>query len=148
MTDDLDVKIITALLGNSKISYRKLARKLGVSVATIINRVGRLEKEKIIEGYTTSLDYEKLGYDVKVIIEVRVSRGKLFEVETKIANHPNVAAVFDVTGAFDSMIIANFKTRSEMDKFLKKIQSYEFVERTETKLVLNTVKEGNIIPNL
>lgn len=145
--DELDIKILNTLLGNSKLSYRKIALKLGVSTATIMNRIGRLEKEKVIEGYTTKLDYERLGYDIKVVVDVRVSKGKLLEVESKIAQHPNVSAVFDITGPFDTVIIANFKSRKEMDRFIKKIQTYEFVERTETKLVLNTVKEGHIIPS-
>lgn len=145
--DELDIKILNALLENSKLSYRKIAQKLGVSAATIMNRISRLEKEKIIEGYTSKLDYEKLGYDIKIIVDVRVSKGKLLEVESKIAQHPNVSAVFDITGQFDTVVIANFKTRKEMDRFIKKIQAYEFVERTETKLVLNTVKEGHVIPS-
>ena len=37
-----------------------------------------------------------------------------------------------------------FPTRRQMDNFLKKLQTYEFVERTETKLILQTIKEGNI----
>ncbi len=147
MTDELDIKILTTLLENSKLSYRKIARKLGVNVTTVINRIGRMEKEKIIQGYTTKLDYEKLGYDIKVVIDLRVSKGKLFEVENKIAHHPNVSAVFDIIGPFDAVIVANFKNRKEMDRFIKKIQTYEFVERTETRLVLNTIKEGHIIPS-
>lgn len=134
------------LLKNSKLSYRKTARRLGVSTATVINRINRMEKENIIEGYTSKLDYEKLGYDIKVVVDVRVSKGRLLEVESRIAQHPNVSAVFDITGPFDTVVIANFKTRRDMDRFIKKIQAYEFVERTETKLVLNTVKEGHIAP--
>ena len=144
--DELDIKILDILLHNSKLSYRKISRQLGVSVATVMNRINRMKKEKIIHGYTADLDYEKLGYDIKVIVDVRVAKGRLLEVESKIAQHPNVSAVFDITGQFDTVVIANFKSRKEMDRFIKKIQSYEFVERTETKLVLNTVKEGHVIP--
>ena len=104
----------------------------------------KLEKEKVIEKYTAKLDYEKIGYDVEVMIELRISKGRLFEVEKKIAAHPNVFAIYDVTGAYDAVILARFPTRRQMDNFLKKIQTYEFVERTETKLILNTIKEENI----
>lgn len=145
--DELDLKILSVLLENAKLSYRKIAVKLGVSVATVMNRVVRMEKEKIIGGYAARLDYEKLGYDIKVIIDMRISKGRQIEVESKIAHHPNVSAVFDVTGPFDTMVIANFRSRKEMDRFLKKVQTYEFVERTETKLVLNTVKEKQVMPS-
>lgn len=142
--DDLDLKILNLLMDNSKLSYRKLAARIGVTPATVMNRINRLEKDGIIIKYSAVLDYEKLGYDISAIVEVRVSKGKLFEVEKKIANDPHVRAVFDVTGAFDSMILANFRSRKDLDVFLKKIQAFDFVERTETKLVLNTVKDEHI----
>lgn len=142
--EETDKKILNILLDNSRLSLRQIAKKADVSVATVMNHIKKLEKEGIIKKYTTKVDYEKIGYDVEVIIEIRISKGKLFEVEKKIATHPNVFAVFDITGAFDALILARFRTRRLMDNFLKKLQTYEFVERTETKLVLNTIKEENI----
>ncbi|MBI2145115.1 Lrp/AsnC family transcriptional regulator [Candidatus Woesearchaeota archaeon] len=144
--DETDNKILNALLADSRLSYRQLATKTGVSAATTMKRVKKLEKEKIITGYTALLDYEKLGYDIDAIINMKISKGKLFEVEGKIAHHPSVAAVYDVTGDFDSTIIAKFKNRRALDTFLKKIQTYDFVEGTNTILILNTIKDSQIRP--
>ena len=110
-----------------------------------MHRLNRLEKESILKKYTAKIDYEKIGYDVEVMIEIRISKGRLLDVEKKIAVHPNVFAVYDVTGAFDAVILARFRNRRQMDNFLKKIQTYEFVERTETKLILKTIKEDSIV---
>ena len=142
--EETDKKILNILVENSRLSLRQIAKKANVSVATVMHHTRRLEKEKIIEKYTAKFDYEKIGYDVEVMIELRISKGKLFEVEKRIANNPNVFAIYDVTGPFDAVILARFPTRRQMDNFLKKIQTYEFVERTETKLILNTIKEENI----
>ena len=142
--DETDKRILNVVIENSRLSLRQIAKKIGVSVATVMHRLNKLEDEKIIRKYAASLDYEKIGYDIEVIIEVRISKGRLLDVEKKIAVHPNVFAVYDVTGAFDSIILARFRNRRQMDNFLKKIQTYEFVERTETKLVLKTIKEENI----
>jgi len=139
--DKLDKKIVNILIENSKLSYRQIAKKVGVSVATIMHRIKRLEKENIIKKYTTTIDYEKLDFDMEVMINIRVSKGKLFQVEKKIATHPNVYAVYDKTGHFDATVMARFRSRKSMDNFLKKIQTYDFVERTETQLILNTIKE-------
>ena len=144
MTDELDLRIINLLMENSKWSYRKLAARLGVSVATVMNRVNRLNKEKIIKKYSAIIDYEKLGYELSAIVEVRVSRGKMADIEKKIAEHPNVSAVFDTTGHFDITVLANFKSRMDMDRFLKKINTYDFIARTETKIILNTIKDEHI----
>ena len=142
--EQTDKKILNIIVDNSRLSLRRIAKKADVSVATVMHHIKKLEKEGIIKKYTTKLDYEKIGYDVEVIIEIRISKGKLFEVERKIAMHPNVFAVYDITGAFDSLVLARFPTRRQMDHFLKKLQTYDFVERTETKLILNTIKDENI----
>ena len=139
-----DQKILNLLLENSRQSFREIAKKAGVSVVTVINRVKELEKDKVIKAYTAELDYEKLSYDVQAIIQLRIAKGKLFEVEKRIATEPNVFAVYDTTGDFDALVIAKFKSRKSLDTFLKKIQRYDFVQRTETKLILNTIKEKNI----
>lgn len=140
--DARDQKIVNVLLENSRLSCREIAKRIDCSVATVVNRMRELEKNGIIKGYTTQLDYEKLGYDVQAVISLRISKGKLFEVEKKIAIHPQVFAVYDVTGNFDAIVVAKFKSRKALDTFLKKIQTYDFVERTDTKLVLNTFKES------
>jgi len=144
MLDELDKEIINSLLIDSRQSYRKLAKKLKVSVATIMHRVNKLEKEDIIKKYTAKINYEKLGYDIEVLIDIKISKGKLFLVEKKIASNPNVFAVYDTTGADDAVILARFPNRRKMDNFLKKIQTYDFVERTHTKLILNTIKEDQM----
>ncbi len=142
--EETDKKILNIIVENSRLSLRQIAKKADVSVATVMHHLKKLEQEKVIKNYTAKLDYEKVGYDVEVMIEIRISKGKLFEVERKIANNPNVFAVYDITGAFDAVVLARFPTRRQMDNFLKRLQTYDFVERTETKLILNTIKEENI----
>ena len=139
-----DVSIIRVLQKNSRLSLRKIASKVNVSVATVMNRLNRLEDEEIVKNYSVYLDYEKLGFDLEALIEIRVSKGRLIEVERKIASHPNVFAVYDITGDFDVVVLAKFRNRRALDVFVKKIQTYEFVERTETKIILNTIKEEQL----
>jgi DNA-binding Lrp family transcriptional regulator len=142
--DELDKKIMNILIEDSRLSYRQIAQKLKKSAATVMNRVKNLEKEGIIKKYTTVIDYDKLGYDIPVIIELRILKGKLFEMEKRIAKNPNVSIVYDTTGELDATLIARFKTRKAMDTFLKEIQTYDFIQRTNTKLILNTIKEENM----
>ena len=63
------------------------------------------------------------------------------DVQASIANHPRVFGVYDVTGEWDSLILARFKNREEMDEFIKTTLSQKNIERTSTSLVLNNVKE-------
>ena len=142
--DKTDLEILSILIANSRLSLRKIAKKSGLSAATVMNRVNKLKKSNAIKKYTLELDYDSLGYEIQSIIEVNVLKGKLFEVEKKIAIHPNVSAVYDVTGNYDVLVIAKFKTRKALDGFLKKIQTYDFVTKTKTALILNIIKEEQI----
>lgn len=139
--DDMDRKVLRELLRDSKRSFRELARSLGVSTATVISRVQRLESSGLITNYTVQVDHEKLGYELTVITEITVSGGKLLEVEEEISKIPNVCAVYDVTGLTDAMVIAKFKNRRSLSDFTKKLLSMPYVERTNTHVVLTTIKE-------
>ena len=140
----VDVLLLNALIDDSRLSYRELARLAGCSAATAMKRVKRLEEIGVITKYTIGVKYSRIGYDMQAIIDVRIAKGKLSEMEKKIASHPNVFACYDNTGQFDATIIAKFRDRRSLDKFLKQIQTYDFVERTETKLLLSTIKEHPI----
>lgn len=140
--EETDRRILELLLKDARQSYRHIAKTLGLSVATVASHVERMEKQGIIKGYTVQLDYEKLGYTFPVIIEVKVAHGKLFDVERKIAQDPHVYHILDHTGGTDATVIARFKDRITLDKFVKKVQGYNFVERTETKLILNVIKDS------
>jgi Lrp/AsnC family transcriptional regulator for asnA, asnC and gidA len=142
--DGLDRKLLNTLLEDGRQSLRRLAKKVGVSVVTAMKRVKRLEKEGVITGYEASLDYDFLGYDVPVTIRIQIAKGKLIEVQKRIAAHGNVIACYDVTGDFDALVLARFKNRRALDTFLKKIQGYDFVIRTQTNLILNVVKEKKL----
>jgi DNA-binding Lrp family transcriptional regulator len=147
--DDIDKKILAELLKDSKRSYRDIARAVGVSASTVINHVNRLESAGVIKDYTVRLDFERLGYELTVITEMTVSRGKLLETQEEIAKMPYVCGVYDVTGEIDSIVIAKFRNRRELSEFPKDLLSMPYVERTNTHVVLNTMKEDfRMINNL
>jgi DNA-binding Lrp family transcriptional regulator len=139
--DQTDRRILSELLADSRQSFRQIARKIGISPGTVLKRIKRLETERIIRYYTVILDHEKLGYDLAAIIELTISKGRLIDVEKEIAKYKNVLGVYDVTGTTDAMILAKFKTRRELNNFIKKILAMELVERTNTRVILNTIKE-------
>lgn len=140
--DEIDYKILKELSKNSRRSSRDIARRLDLSVATVASRIKRLVETGVIKGFTIDLDAEKLGYDITVVMEVYVAKGKLLEVEREIAKLPGVCAVYDVTGEYDALVVARFRSRSELSNFTKKLLSMNNVERTNTHVVLNIIKEN------
>ncbi len=145
-SDELDGKLMLELERDSRRSYRELASHLGVSPSTIMNRIQRLERLRVIKGYYASLDHIQLGYDLTAITEVMVSKGKLLEMEREIAKLPGVCAVYDITGETDGMVVAKFRDREELSRFTKSLLAMPFVERTNTHVVLTTVKEDFRLP--
>jgi len=139
--DELDRRILSILRDDSRVSCRKIAQRCKVSVGTVLTRIKRMERAGIIEGYTILLDHEKLDYQLTAIAEITVSKGKLLEMEEAISKHSNVCAVYDITGLTDAFVIAKFRSREELSKFTKAVLAMPFVDRTNTHLVLTTIKE-------
>lgn len=139
--DETDVKILKRVLLDARLSYRKIAEDIGVSPPTVFTRIQKLQSNQVIRSYSAVLDHEKLGYDLTAIIEVTAVKGKITEVEKHISRFPNVCAVYDITGLTDMIIVAKFRNRKDLSDFVKKDLSLPFVERTNSHIVLVTVKE-------
>ena len=117
--DETDEKILKNLMVDARQSARQLALKLGMSTVTILSRIKKLEKEKIINGYTAIIDHEKLGYSLTAIIEIVAKNDKIVEIEDQISKFENVCGVYDIKGSTDTLIIEKLKERSELIKFVK-----------------------------
>lgn len=141
MPDRTDREILNLLIKNSRLSFRTLAKKLNISVATVSHRILELERKGIIKNYTAILNHEKLGYTLSAVIEIRISRGRLIEVEKGLSKKKNVCAIYDITGDTDALIIAKFKDRADLNSFVKHLLKDRYISRTYTHLVLNTIKE-------
>jgi DNA-binding Lrp family transcriptional regulator len=139
--DETDIKILRKVVRDARMSYRKIAEEIDVSAPTVLNRIQKLEQQHIIRSYSAMLEHEKLGYDLTAIIEITAVKGKITEVEKHISKFSNVCAVYDITGLTDMIIIAKFKNRKELSDFVKKDLSLPYIDRTNTHVVLITVKE-------
>ena len=139
--EDLDVKILGLLQQDSRLSFNKIAAKLGISVGTAFNHVKNLEKNGVLKGYTIILDSNKMGYSLTTLIMIQVEGGHLLDVEDEISRAPNVVAVYDITGDYDAAVIAKFKDREYLNLFIKNLMRIAHVKRTVTSVVLDVVKE-------
>ena len=141
MLDEIDKKIIKVLEDDARTSLRKISELVKVSLGTVSNRVKKMEKNGVIKGYSVILDPDQIGWELNVVIGLRIQKGRLIEIQEKIAKDSRVHGVYDVTGDFDSMVIARAKNRKDLDDLSKNVLSIDGVERSITHLVLNTVKE-------
>jgi len=139
--DEIDLKILELLSKDARKSFREIAKELELSVATVHNRVKKLMAEGVIKGFAPIIDFSKLGYDLTALILLQADGSHLVEVENEVAKLEDTCAVYDVTGEFDIAVIARFKSRDTLNRFIKSLLKIPHVKRTSTSMVLNVVKE-------
>lgn len=139
--DDTDKKILRELRTNCRGSYRKIAEKIGISPAVLIERMKKLEKNGVVKGYVANLDFLKLGYEFMGLVQISIEPGHLIEAQEKISRLRGVYSVYDVTGEYDSIALMIAKNRSEFSALIKKILATPYVKKTNTNVILNVVKD-------
>ena len=143
-------QILTFLEKNSKIDLRELAIMLGSSEEVIANEVQKMEKERIICGYHTLIDWEKTSADkVTALIEVRVTpqRNNGFDsIAERIYNYPEVQSVYLISGGYDLMVILEGRTLREVSSFVSnKLSTLDSVISTATHFILKKYKDYGTI---
>lgn len=140
-TDGVDLRIISLLQEDSRLSFKKIANRLGISVGMAFNRVKNLEKKGVLKGYTVILDSVKLGYNLTAIIQIQAEGGHLSEVEREISKSANVIAVYDTAGSFDAALVSKFKDGVDLTAFIDHLRAMPYVKRATTIVAFNTIKE-------
>jgi DNA-binding Lrp family transcriptional regulator len=138
--DDTDRRILGMLNKDARMSFRRISRELKMSLTKVTSRVKKMEMEEIIKGYIPLLDAEKMGFELLVIIGLDISKAKILEIQEKIAKDPHVFEVYNTIGQQDSVIIARFRSRVDLDSFIRKVLSIKGVDKTYTQLVLKIIK--------
>lgn len=146
--DSVDLEILKILSEDGRTVFNKIADELNKSPVTIKKHVLDLEEKGLIEGYGAKVSFDKLGYNLIAFIEITISKGKMFEVEEKIARNPNVFGVYDITGTYDALIMGRFKSRMQLSNMIKDIHKSPYVERTNTHIILNVIKEGTSLKEI
>jgi len=141
--DKLDSVLLAMLAENCRASLHSLSEKLGMPQTTLYSRIKKLIHKGIIKRYTIDIDYEKLGFEITAIIHIITREGKIRETALKLSEHPNIIALYDITGEYDLLLIARFRRIKELDEFVKWLNSLETISRTVTSIVLKTVKEDH-----
>lgn len=143
-------RILTFIERNGRIDLRELAVLLGVEETVVMNELEAMEKENIICGYHTLINWEKAGVEkVSALIEVRVTpqRGQGFDhIAERIYNYPEVNAVYLISGSFDLMVTLEGKTLREVSQFVSdKLSTLDQVLSTQTNFILKKYKDHGTI---
>lgn len=141
--------ILKMIENNSRIDLHDMAVMLGTDEAVILEEIEKMEKEGLICGYPTLINWDKTEEEkVTALIEVRVTpqRGQGFErMAERITNYPEVKAVYLMSGAFDFAVFLEGKTLKEVSMFVtSKLSTLDAVSSTSTHFVLKKYKDHGI----
>ncbi|NEU55434.1 HTH-type transcriptional regulator Lrp [Halorussus sp. MSC15.2] len=139
--ENLDAKLVNALLGDGRASLRSLAEDLDVSVTTVSNHLQDLEDEGVIDGYTPKVDYDALGYDVTAILQLKVEGNALEDVTESLQNHDQMISVYEVTGDYDIIAVGKFTDTDGMNRGIKTLLNDPDIKESNTSVVLNAASE-------
>ncbi|MFB6251408.1 MAG: HTH-type transcriptional regulator Lrp [Halobellus sp.] len=140
--ENLDAKLINALLGDGRASLRSLAEDLDVSVTTVSNHLRDLEDEGVIDGYTPRINYDALGYDVTAIIQLKVEGSALPDITERLKEQKQMTTVYEVTGDYDVIAVGKFEDTDGMNDQIKELLTDTDIRESNTSVVLNPVVEN------
>jgi DNA-binding Lrp family transcriptional regulator len=136
--DATDARLLALLQDNSRASTSALARRLGVSRSTVQDRIHRLERRRIIGGYTVRLHRDYGARRIRAHVLIRIDPKQAAAIEEALEAMPAVRTLQTVSGVYDLVTTVETDTTEEMDRLLDRIGALNGVEKTTTSIVLST----------
>ena len=142
--------ILKAIEKNSRIDIHELAVMIGVDEQTVLDEMAKMEKEQVICGYHTLIDWDKTDIEsVSAVIEVKVTPQRdigFDRIAERIYNYPEVNAVYLISGGFDLLVMLDGKTLREVSLFVtEKLASIDGVLSTATHFILRKYKDHGTV---
>ena len=150
MNTNIRKELLKLIEKNSKIATTELSKMLGVSEADVLNEMSELEKEHVICGYLTLIDWDKTNTEKVIgLIEVKVTpqRGQGFDrIAERIYNYPEVSSVYLISGAYDLLVTLEEQSLKDIAQFVSdKLSTLDTVLSTATHFILKKYKDHGII---
>jgi Lrp/AsnC family leucine-responsive transcriptional regulator len=150
VVDAVDVRLLMLLAGDGRISQRSLARELGMSPPAVADRLARLERQQVIQGYAVRLDWSALGYPTIVFLTVTAihgfAQGAIME---QLAALREVEEVMLVTGGIDLLVRVRVRDHTHLRELLiNHVWQIEGIQRTETSLTIAEMEPKNAMHDL
>ena len=133
-----DEALISLLKVNARESISNLARQLGVSRTAVQERLNRLMRLNVIEGFTVKLDPNWQKNQITTFIALTVSPKQAKQAILALERMPYIKALWTVSGGFDLLAEATAPTTEKIDLLLDDVGDIEGVTRTESSIVLST----------
>jgi len=139
--DETDRKIIDCLVEDGRKSYVELAEEVGLSRVAVKDRINNLIEKGVIENFTITVNSEKFGKRVSAFFEVDVEPKNLQEVAGNLANNPNVASIYQMTGPSTLHMHVLVNDFQMLEEFINnELYAVEGIIRVESNVILKRFK--------
>lgn len=136
--DKTDHALLALLRENARASTADLARRLGLSRTTVQSRLERLERQRVVAGYTIVVPDEIEAALVRAHVLITVAPRQSAAIESALRKIAEVRVLHSVSGPFDLIAIVAAQSIGELDALIDRIGALEGVERTTSAIVLST----------
>lgn len=136
--DDVDLKILLALIRDPRIQISELADEVAVARNTAQSRLRRLQRANVLREGGRDLDLAKLGYDVLAFVTLEVMHRELDTVITSLRQIPNVLEIHETSGRGDVWVRLIATDTHQLQSALRQILRIKGVSRSETTFALHT----------
>lgn len=148
--DAIDYRILKIIQENGRITNLELSNLIGLSPAPTLERVKKLERSKVIEGYHARINRAKVQLGVSVFINVTLSRqidNVISRFKERIATVPEIVECYQVTGDSDYLLKVVVKDIAALEKLIsEKFSNMDEIGQMRTKLIISDVKKSNLLP--
>ncbi|MFH8444510.1 Lrp/AsnC family transcriptional regulator [Streptomyces sp. NPDC018026] len=136
--DELDRKIVTALMENARTSFAEIGAEIGLSSTAVKRRVDRLRETEVITGFTATVRPAALGWRTEAYVEVYCEGAapprRLAEV---VRGYPEITAAMTVTGGADALLHVRARDVEHFEEVLERIRAEPFIRKTISVMVLS-----------
>ena len=139
-SQDADARIIALLRQNADLSYRDMARKLGLNESTLRKRIVALRSKGVIRRRLADVNAEKLGYKSRMMLAVDAEPSKMFEVGKKLAAIPQARFVFAMSGENDFLVVIWTRDNDSMARVVDSVGTIEGVVKVTQNFLWDRLK--------
>ena len=136
--DETDRALLALLRENARAPTADLARRLKLSRTTVQSRLARLERERVIAGYTVTVDDEAEAALVRAHVLITLEPRMAAPIEAALRRIAEVRTLHSVSGPFDLIAIVAASSIGGLDRLIDRIGALDGVERTTSAIVLST----------
>lgn len=139
--DLIDSKILEALQKNSRISISDLSKQVNLSLSAVSERLKKLEASTIIERFTVILDPAALGKELSVVMNISLESPRhTNEFVDIIHKEKEILECHYVTGEYDYILKITTNNTATLENLMNRIKSIPGIKRTQTNVVLSSLK--------